>query len=1299
MRFFYADVDLCENSVIEKLDGNMKIINNIKYLEKLFTSKTLIVICSIFSSTLAVSQFSTPSPLPLPVQISTDQYNDGQQVGYCMGHTSASGCTAKDFTITSLQTVNIDDGCSSVDDYMQIDLDVTFAKKQPARYEVGAWFYRGANAGSFNAQDAISGDFCVRVGVDAGLSIPGTATLTADTDGDGCVDVDDGSSPGELGTQRLNNLILPCRDVVTIDPVTGNITATVPDGTSDLSACTSWANNQGQVCTDELYRSFTFPHAAGQSTEIRPGTTAKCNCGEFDGGPVVVAIPDVTVTKTCSPTELAPGETTTCTITITNSGLGALSGSVATVNPLDSNEVTSNTSGFIYQDDYPEHQGSIDVSSITPSQPGSVTVSDDFIYNSDGTKSTNQSLNIFPGTIAAGGSLVVTYDFITSASLPTTETDITNTVCAAYYNDSTPTEVFSYAAAEPTNQCDTAVVTTPVSISNFLAVPNKLSGGYDISWTTTTETGNLGFNIYTIVGNTRYKLNRSLIPSNVTDSMSKSSYSINIQTQLIGLANKFIIEDVDIFGGKSSNGVYELGKEYGVPDQDMQEKFVDWDSIHEENNHLLSERKEQAVGRFNSELKTLRNSEKGININNVGILMEIGESGIYKVTAKDLKALGVDLYSLKASDLKVTHGDKMIPIYISGSESQGRFDNNAYFQFYAEKSTSLYTDKTYYSLALDSTQNNPVINEVASPPRGNNFIYDFEKTVVLNRNQNYSFASPIENEPWYDTRMLAVETPAKYYFNLKSDRKYTNVDTAKLDFKYWGGLDYRDDDKDHKVNFKLNGIELGYDEFNGITFRESSFSIPANSLRYSNEIEIELTANTKNNVDLVNLESISLTYNSFLHSVNNELHFSHNEENFSVSGFFQPDVDIFAINNDGIYKLKNYKTRKEINNTYYVEFSGLQGNTDYYMLANEKSLTPKLNISESRGVDLDPVKHLVITHPNFINRELSAYIDLTRSNYKIVNVEDIYHTYSMNSPNGDAIKSYIEDVAQFGELESILIIGGDTYDYKNYTGLNSVSFVPTIYRETDSLIKFSAVDSLFGDIDNDSIPDIPVGRLPVRTSRELKVILDKLISYRNDVDDRSAVLAADDSESLDAYQFTSISNNIYNQLHEDGWSLKTAFLDDAPIDVVRDNIIAAMNDGVKLAIYTGHSSSKRWGFEGLFKNTDVKSLTNHFDPFGVIQWGCWNTYFVDPSENTLGHEFMLSGYNGAAFVIGASTLTDANDEAYFSSLFNQNILSEDDSIGSALINAKREFYSSNNHLHKDILWGISILGDPLTKIR
>ena len=152
------------------------------------------------------------------------------------------------------------------------------------------------------------------------------------------------------------------------------------------------------------------------------------------------------------------------------------------------------------------------------------------------------------------------------------------------------------------------------------------------------------------------------------------------------------------------------------------------------------------------------------------------------------------------------------------------------------------------------------------------------------------------------------------------------------------------------------------------------------------------------------------------------------------------------------------------------------------------------------------------------------------------------------------------------------------------------------------------------------------------------------------------------------------------------------------VDSARNLLIDELNSGVRLAMYTGHSSSKRWAFEGVFRNSDVGGLFNENNPFGVVQWGCWNTYFVQPEEDSLGHAFMLSENKGAAFVIGASTLTNAGEESRFASLFNIYMLADDLTIGDALSLAKREYANESNTVHKDILWGISLLGDPVIKL-
>ncbi|MEZ5574156.1 MAG: hypothetical protein R3F44_00360 [Candidatus Competibacteraceae bacterium] len=46
-------------------------------------------------------------------------------------------------------------------------------------------------------------------------------------------------------------------------------------------------------------------------------------------------------------------------------------------------------------------------------------------------------------------------------------------------------------------------------------------------------------------------------------------------------------------------------------------------------------------------------------------------------------------------------------------------------------------------------------------------------------------------------------------------------------------------------------------------------------------------------------------------------------------------------------------------------------------------------------------------------------------------------------------------------------------------------------------------------------------------------------------------------------------------------------------------------------------------------------------PHIVTKWGCWNTYFVNPKQDTMAHGFLFQD-EGAAAVLGATALTDLN---------------------------------------------------------
>ena len=53
------------------------------------------------------------------------------------------------------------------------------------------------------------------------------------------------------------------------------------------------------------------------------------------------------------------------------------------------------------------------------------------------------------------------------------------------------------------------------------------------------------------------------------------------------------------------------------------------------------------------------------------------------------------------------------------------------------------------------------------------------------------------------------------------------------------------------------------------------------------------------------------------------------------------------------------------------------------------------------------------------------------------------------------------------------------------------------YRWQESQAKDFPSDALWGDLDGDTVPDIPVGRLPVRTKEQLQLLIKKILAFEN----------------------------------------------------------------------------------------------------------------------------------------------------------------------------------------------------------
>jgi len=66
-----------------------------------------------------------------------------------------------------------------------------------------------------------------------------------------------------------------------------------------------------------------------------------------------------------------------------------------------------------------------------------------------------------------------------------------------------------------------------------------------------------------------------------------------------------------------------------------------------------------------------------------------------------------------------------------------------------------------------------------------------------------------------------------------------------------------------------------------------------------------------------------------------------------------------------------------------------------------------------------------------------------------------------------------------------LIVGGHTSDYFGIRNDSIVNYIPGHYRQV-SIFEYTATDNPYADLNNDNVPEIAIGRWPVRSLADLQ---------------------------------------------------------------------------------------------------------------------------------------------------------------------------------------------------------------------
>ena len=505
------------------------------------------------------------------------------------------------------------------------------------------------------------------------------------------------------------------------------------------------------------------------------------------------------------------------------------------------------------------------------------------------------------------------------------------------------------------------------------------------------------------------------------------------------------------------------------------------------------------------------------------------------------------------------------------------------------------------------------------------------------------------------------------------------------------------DAQSHSVSVEFNGNPIGTVEFFGqILFKQSLPVDP--SLVVDGTNSVTLTAlNGDNDVSII--QSVQLHYPHTYVADSDWLRATADAgSTVHVSGFSASQVRMFDITDPlNILELVGKVSAEDGS---YAITAALPAGSPYTrsilvfaqdQLATPVSLAHHVPVA-SRRADVDIV---MISHPDFA-ASLEPLVRLRESQgYRVavVGTDQIYDQYNFGEHSPFAVRSYLQDAAQHWSRkpQAVLLVGDASLDPRDYLGLGDFDFVPTRIIETAAFK--TASDDWLTDFQETGYATIPTGRLPVRTTADVDLLVSKIVGYEQGRDagpwNSQAVLIADQNVDANFSSAVALAAGALpvslqsTQLLTDGLDPSTA----------HSQILDSLNNGALLVNYNGHGAEQQWSFSNMFDINDAAALANGGRLPVYLLIDCLNGLFQDVYEQSLAESLILAPHGGAVAVWASSGFTDQMPQVSMNLAFLHELaLRPNEPIGRIVLNAKSG--TTNNDVRRTWI----LFGDPSMRL-
>lgn len=854
---------------------------------------------------------------------------------------------------------------------------------------------------------------------------------------------------------------------------------------------------------------------------------------------------------------------------------------------------------------------------------------------------------------------------------------VTITVIAQAQNTGTIPNTASISGADQTDPV-AANNSSTINLNVFaitLVRMRKLDAVQDkdnvlVTWQTSFESDNLGFDLYREINGVRTKVNKKLIAGSALRSKKldpSAGYSYRYRDKLPD-ANAFAqywLEDVDLSGTRTMHG--PVSPAFGtVPGGDDSPALGGLGA----NGSILQSPTGIGVQQpLTIPAATQQSTKAQLDLaGDAGLKIYVSQEGWYRVTRADMLAAGFDPGPAESN------ADKKLTLFTGGIEQPIVADSDG-IEFYGLPIDTLSTGaRTYW---LRSGKGNgarlPTAKNKGGDPVTGSLPFTYERkersiyfAALENNGDGTNFFGQVIS-PWPATQELLIGAlDPSYAGNATID---VTIQGATAPFN-------------HQIDISLNGHDLGNVSLQSQNLQTFTFTFPQSYLT-SGSNTLTLTALNDDWSDITLLADTRVTYQHLLRADDGELEVVvPGQRAVSVAGFTSTHVRAVDVTDpQNPVDLETSLTADGIA-TFTPASSGprtvLVVDSTRVLSAPELAANHPSTWNDGKsGADL-----LIIANPLFTSAAATLAAARQRDGITtaIVDVDDVYDEMNFGMRDPQAIRSFLQSATKWKKAPKwVLLVGDASFDARNYLGIGAFDFIPTVMIPTVYLK--TASDDMLTDFDGDGIADIPIGRIPARSAADASLVLNR-IAARGTPSGPWASSALFIVDAPVGFDFAAAAHDAARLLPP---SINSR--------VVDSGVSSALNDGALLADYIGHGSTEIWGTEGLFYTGDALALSNAPRLPFVVAMTCLSGAFHDVYTTSVAEGLLFAPNGGAIAVWASSTLTEPDQQALMNNELMRQLFTPGMTIGEA---ARRAKFATTT---RDIRTSWILFGDPSMKLK